>query len=112
MLSLQYLTVQIVLIERKTSLNAIFPQLLKILAKKAWNFRKWEGTKIVSSNFQEIFNWEEARKNKNDNQNNAFCLLLIHFFTQSLQYQIWKANTYCILTNGNWIWTASVGVLN
>ena len=34
------------------------------------------------------------------------------FFTQSLQYQIWKANTYSILTNGNRTWTASVGVLN
>ena len=39
----QYLTVQIVLTERKTSLITVFPKMLKIMAKKAWNFRKWEG---------------------------------------------------------------------
>ena len=33
------------------------------------------------------------------------------FFTQSSQYQIWKANTY-VLTNDNWTWTASIGVLS
>ena len=64
---------------------------------------------MVSSNFQEIFNWEKAIKNKNKNQTNAFCLPFIGFFTQSSQYQIWKANTYSILTNGtNRTWTASV----
>ena len=53
---------------------------------------------LVSSNFQEIFNWKKAIKNKNKNQTNTFCLLFIVFFTQSSQYQIWKANTYSILT--------------
>ena len=37
----QYLTVQIVLTVRKTSLITIFPQLLKII-ENAWNFRKWD----------------------------------------------------------------------
>ena len=40
---MQYLTVQIVLTQRKTSLIAVFPQLLKIMAKKALNFQKGEG---------------------------------------------------------------------
>ena len=38
----QYLTVQILLTDRKTNLMTIFPQLFKIIEKKAWNFRKWE----------------------------------------------------------------------
>ena len=88
-------SIQIVLTERKTSLINIFPQLLKIIEKKAWNFRKLEG---------------KARKSTNEN--NAICLSFIGFFTQSSQYQILKANTYSILTNGNRTWTASVGVLN
>ena len=39
----QYLTVQIVLTEKTTSLITVFPQLLKTMANKAWHFRKWEG---------------------------------------------------------------------
>ena len=35
----QYLTVQIVLTERKTSLFTVFLQLLKIMTKKAWNLK-------------------------------------------------------------------------
>ena len=57
-----------------------------------------------SSNFQKRLNRENFRQSKNEN--NIFCLL---FF--SLQYQIWKANTYSILTNDNQIWTTSVGDL-
>ena len=34
--------------------------------------------------------------------------LSLFFFTQSSQYQIWKANTYFILTNSNQSWIASV----
>ena len=37
---LQYLTVQIVLTERKSSLIIVFPQLLKIMAKKASKCRE------------------------------------------------------------------------
>ena len=39
--SLQYLTVQIVLTEGKTSLITVYPKMLKIMTKQAWNFRKW-----------------------------------------------------------------------
>ena len=46
-----YLTVQIVLTETKTSVNTVFPQLLKIMAKKAC-----EKGKVLRSNFQERFN--------------------------------------------------------
>ena len=38
----QYLTVQIVLTKSKTSIITVFPQLLKIMAKKSWHFLKWE----------------------------------------------------------------------
>ena len=89
----------------------------KVRREKAWNIRKWEEAfenekgKVVSSNFQERCNWENSKKNKN--QNNAFCLPFIGFFTQRSQYQIWKANTYSILTNGtNRTWTTSIRVLN
>ena len=71
----QYLTIQIVLTSRKISLITVFPQLLIIMAKKDWNFWKWEGKK--ESNFQESFNWEKAWKIKNEN--NAFCLPFIVF---------------------------------
>ena len=46
---------------------------------------------MVSSNFKEIYNWDKARKNKNKNQNNAFCLPLIGFFTQS---RTWAASSW------------------
>ena len=75
----------------KVKSNYPFPSIVK--KKKAWNFRKWEG-KSDYSNFQERFNWEKARKNKNES--NVFCLPFINFFIQSWQYQIWKANTYSI----------------
>ena len=55
--------------------------------------------KVISSNFQERYNWEKARKNMNEN--NAFYLPFIVCFIPSSQYQILKANTYSILTNGN-----------
>ena len=67
---------------------------------------------MVSSNFQESINWEKASKNKIKNHNNNFYFTFFGFFTQSSQYQIWKRNTYSILTNGNRICTASVGVLS
>ena len=40
---MHYLTVQIMQTEKKPSLITIFPKILKIIAKKAWNFWKWEG---------------------------------------------------------------------
>ena len=52
----QYLTVQIVLTERKTSLITVFVQSLKIMANKARNFRKRQKGKVINSNFQERFN--------------------------------------------------------
>ena len=76
---MQYLTVEIVLAKRKTSLITVFPQLLETFEC-------------------ERFNWDKAWKKENMNQNNAFCLPLIGFSTQSSQYQIWKGNMYSILT--------------
>ena len=71
-------------------------------------FESAKGRKIVNSNFHERFNWDKARKNKNKYQNNALYVHLIGFFTQSSWYQIWKANTYSIVTNGTRTCTASV----
>ena len=51
---MQYLTVPIVLIDRKTSLITVFPKMLKIKARLE-TFES-EKEKVVSSNFQEIFN--------------------------------------------------------
>ena len=45
------------LTERKKSLITIFPQLLKIIAKKKETFENEKG-KVVSSNFQERFRFE------------------------------------------------------
>ena len=101
---MQYVTVQIVLPERKTSLIIIFQRRFGTLES--------EKGKMVGSNFQERFNWEKAAKNKSKNQNNAFCFSFISFFTWSSQHQILKANTYSVLTNGNRTWTTSVRVLN
>ena len=54
----------------------------------------------------------EKKARKKTNENNAFYLPFIGFFIQSSQYQILKANTDSILTNGNQTWTASVAVPN
>ena len=77
-----------------------------------FNCSNREKEKVVTSNFQERFLLKIPKKNKNKKQKNAFSFPFIGFFTQSSQYQIWKANTYSILTNGNQIWTKSVGVLS
>ena len=90
---MQYVTVQIVLPERKTSLI--------IVSQRRFGTLESEKGKMFGSNFQERFNWEKAAKNKSKNQNNAFCFSFISFFTWSSQHQILKANTYSILTNGN-----------
>ena len=108
---MQYLTIQIVLTERKTSLFTLFCSIVKNNGKEVLKLFKNEKGKVVSSNFQEIFNWKKARKNKNKNQNNAFCFPFIGFFAQSSEYQIWNANMYSVLTNGNQTCAASVGVL-
>ena len=66
---------------------------------------------MVTSNFQERFNWDKTRKNKGNNQSNAFHLPCIAFFRQSSRYQIWKVTTYSILTNSNRLWTTTVAVI-
>ena len=48
----QYLTVQIQLTERKTSLITIFLQLLKIMARRLEPFKSEKG-KVINPNFQE-----------------------------------------------------------
>ena len=58
-----YLTFQIVLTERKTSLITVFPQLKKKWQRMLETFESEKG-KVVSSNFQERFNREKARKTR------------------------------------------------
>ena len=82
----------------KIKSNYCFLSIVKNNGRRLETFKSEKG-KVARLNFQERFNWEKARKNKNEN--NAFCLLFIGFFTQSLQYQIWKANTYSIWTKRN-----------
>ena len=91
--------------------NYHFPSVVKNNGKEGWKLCE-KGGNVVSPSFRKKLNWDKARKNKNKIQNDAFCLLLISFFTQSSQYQIWKANTYCILTSGNRIWIVSVAVIH
>ena len=79
----------------KEKSNYCFPSIVKNNDKEGLKLEKTG--KVVSLNFQEIFNWVKGEKNKNKNQNNAFCLPFIGSFTQISQYQIWKANTYSIL---------------
>ena len=85
----QYLAVPIVLTERNSSLITVFSQII----------RKYSTDK-------------KLERTKQEESKNIFCLPFIGFFTQSSQYQIWQANTYAILTNGNRTWTASVGIFN
>ena len=92
----------------KTKSNYCFPSVVKNNGKEGLKLSKVRREKWL--NFRESFNWEKAWKIKNENS--AFFLPFIDFFTQSAQYQIWKANTHSILTNSNRTWTASVRVLN
>ena len=99
--------------KEKDKSNYHFPSVVKNNGKegwKLWKVRKEE--KWLAQVFGKKINWDKAKKNKNKIQNDAFCLLLISFFTQSPQYQIWKANTYSILTSGNRTWIVSVAVIH
>ena len=96
--------------KEKDKSNYCFSSIVKNNGKEGLKLSKVR--KMVTSNFQEKINRDKARKNKNKNQNNAFCLPLIGFFIQSSQYQIWKADTYSILTNGNRTCTGSMAVIH
>ena len=82
---MQYLTVYIVLRERKINVITVFIKILKVMAKLR---SEREMRKVVSSNCQEIFNREKAVKNKNKNQTNASCFPFVGFFLQISNYQI------------------------
>ena len=82
----QYLTVQIVLTEKKTSLLTVvylqvylLPSIVKNNVKEGLKLSNSDKGKVISLNFLERFNWEKARKNKNEN--NAFCIPRIRFFS-------------------------------
>ena len=62
---MQYLTVQIKLTEKNKS-NYCFPPIVKNNGKKRLETFESEKGKVVSSNFLKRFNWEKARKNKNE----------------------------------------------
>ena len=71
-------------------------KVVKIIAKKAWNFQKWEG-KGGQLKFSGKINFERKLERTRTRINNAFCFPFIGFPTQSSQYQILKLNTYSIL---------------
>ena len=83
---MQYLTVQIVLTERKGKSNYRFPSIVKNNGKEDMNFSKVR--RKEEKWLAQIFRKDliEREKTRNMNQNNAFCLPLIGFFTQSSQY--------------------------
>ena len=51
--------------KKKDKSNCSFPSIVKNNGKEGLKLLK--GKKVVSSNFQERFNWDKARKNKNKN---------------------------------------------
>ena len=57
--------------KEKEKSNYRLPSIVKNNLKERLNYFESEKGKVVSSNFQGRFIWEEARKIKN--QNNAFC---------------------------------------
>ena len=75
--------------KEKDKSNYCFSSIVKNNGKEGLKLSKVR--KMVTSNFQEKINRDKARKNKNKNQNNAFCLPLIGFFTQS---RTWAASSW------------------
>ena len=63
----------------KDNSNHRFPSNVKNNDKEGVKVSKVRRGKSGSSNFQEIFNSEKARKNKNKNQTNTFCLPFVDF---------------------------------
>ena len=88
----------------KDKSNYRFPSILKKNGKEGLKLSKVRREKWLVQIFRENLTERTLERTKSKNQNNAFCLPFIVFFTQSLQYQIWEANTYSILTNNNRTW--------
>ena len=86
------------LTERKTSLITNFPQLLKIVAKKTSNFRNWEGKKWLAQIYRKNLTDRKLEKTRTRINKIILCISTSSVFTQSFQYQYWKANAYSILT--------------
>ena len=95
----------------KDKSNYRFPSIAKNIGKEDLKLSNSVTGKMISLNFQERFNWEKARKNKNEN--NAFCVpFIIFFFFSHKFHNIRFESKYVFYTNSNQTWTASVGVLN
>ena len=94
----------------KNKSNYRFPSTVKNNDKEGLKLSKVRREKWLAQIFREDLTQRKLKKNKN--QSNVLCLRFIDFFTKSSLYQIWKANTYSILTNSNQTWTASVEVFD
>ena len=106
----QYLTVQIRLTERKTKCNYHFSSIVKSDRKDGLKPSKVRRGKWLAQIFRKDLT--ERKLERTQMKIMLSASLSSFFFTQSSQYQIFKANTYSILTNANRTWTASVIVLN
>ena len=106
----QYLTVQIRLTERKTKCNYHFSSIVKNDRKDGLKPSKVRRGKWLAQIFRKDLT--ERKLERTWMKIMLSASLSLFFFTQSSQYQIFKANTYSILTNTNRTWTASVVVLN
>ena len=106
----QYLTVQIRLTERKTKCNYHFSSIVKNDRKDGLKPSKVRRGKWLAQIFRKDLTERKLERTWMKIMLSASLSLV--FFTQSSQYQIFKANTYSMLTNTNRTWTASVVVLN
>ena len=115
----QYLTVHIVLTDRKTSLITAFSQMLKIMTKKGLGL-SWKG--IRDKWLAQIFR-KYLTERKPEGTRTRIKLMLstspslvfshkVHNVRFANTNKNKKANTYSILTNGNRTWITSGGVLN
>ena len=110
----QYLPVQIVLTERNKS-NYRFPSIVKNNGKEGLDLSKVRGEKWSAQFFRkDLIERERERERELEKTRMKRMKITLSaspsliFFTQSLQYQIWKSNKYSILAKGNRTWTANV----
>ena len=105
----QYVTVQIVLTESADKSNYRFPSIVKNNGKEGLKLSKVRREKWLAQIFRKDLTERKLERTRWKIMLSASPSSV--FFTQSSQYQIWKANVY-ILSNSNQTWTTTVRVLN
>ena len=97
--------------KEKDKSNYCLPSIVKKkVAKKTWNFQKWEKKKSGQLKFSG-FNWEKARKNKK-----IIKIMLSASLSSVFSHQIhnirFEKQIYILSLSGNWTWTDSVAVIH